>query len=118
MNPSMQECIDNCLNCHRVCLETFAQHCLKMGGAHVAQRHARLMLDCIQICQTCADFMIRGSELHYLTCGVCAEICQRCADDCGRFDDAEMRRCADTCSQCAQTCRAMSGQSVREPITI
>jgi len=53
MNPSMQECIDNCLNCHRVCLSIRAA-CLKMGGTHVAQRHARLMLDCIQICQTCA----------------------------------------------------------------
>ncbi|MCW3097465.1 MAG: uncharacterized protein JWL77_3083 [Chthonomonadaceae bacterium] len=114
MNPTMQECIDECVNCHRVCLETFTQHCLKMGGAHVEQHHARLMLDCIQICQTSADFMIRGSELHKLTCSVCAEICRRCAEDCARFSDAEMLRCAETCSRCAQTCSAMAGQQTRE----
>lgn len=108
MNPSMQECIDNCMNCHRICLETFTQHCLKMGGEHVEQHHALLMLDCIQICQTSADFMIRGSDLHMLTCGICADICQLCADDCAGFDSPEMKRCADACAQCAQTCKAMA----------
>jgi len=114
MNPSMQECIDTCVNCHRVCLETFTQHCLKMGGAHVEQQHARLMLDCIQICQTCADFMLRGSELHQITCNACAEICQLCAEDCARFEGDEMRRCAETCSHCAQVCHEMAGTSARE----
>lgn len=114
MNPAMQQCIDNCLNCHRICLETLSQHCFRMGGEHVEQQHARLMLDCAQICQTSADFMIRGSDLHPLTCGVCAEICRRCADDCARFSGEEMRRCADACSRCAQSCRTMAEQHTRE----
>ena len=114
MNPQMQQCIDECQNCHRVCLETLTQHCLAMGGEHAAQHHARLMLDCAQICQTSADFMIRNSDLHTLTCGVCAEICQHCADDCSRFSEDHMRFCAETCTRCAQTCREMIGQSQRQ----
>lgn len=115
MNSHLQACIEECLNCHRVCLETLSQHCFPMGGEHVEPHHARLMLDCSQICQTSADFMIRGSDLHALTCGVCAEICQRCADDCARFSDETMRRCAETCARCARSCREMSEHAARNP---
>jgi hypothetical protein len=80
-SPEMRECIENCTNCHAICIATI-QHCLGKGGRHANQDHIRLMADCAQICRTSADFMIRGSERHVLTCGVCAEICQRCAEDC------------------------------------
>jgi hypothetical protein len=68
------------------------------------------MADCAQICRTSADFMIRGSDLHPLTCGVCAEVCQRCADDCEQMPgaDATMKRCAQVCRDCAESCRQMS----------
>lgn len=118
MNPSMQECIDTCLHCHRVCLEALTQHCLRMGGEHVEQQHVKLMLDCIQICQTSADFMIRGSERHQLTCGICAEICRQCAASCSRLEGDAMRYCATTCTQCSDTCRAMSAQPMRDMATV
>ena len=109
MNSSeMRQCIENCTACHAVCNSTI-QHCLGKGGRHASSDHIRLMADCAQICRTSADFMIRGSDLHTLTCGVCAEVCQRCADDCEQMaDDAEMRRCVDTCRKCAESCRQMS----------
>jgi hypothetical protein len=108
-SPEMERCIDQCQECHEVCLQTIP-HCLEKGGRHAEAAHIRLLLDCVDICQTSANFMIRGSELHTLTCGACAEICERCADDCARFGgDAEMQRCADVCRRCAESCLKMAG---------
>jgi hypothetical protein len=108
MSAAMQQCIDECLSCHRVCVET-TQHCLQMGGRHAEASHIRLMLDCAEICQTSANFMLRGSDLHAHTCGVCAEVCQRCAEDCERFgDDQMMMQCAQACRRCAESCRQMA----------
>ena len=108
----MEECIANCTECHRVCLET-VRHCLQKGGEHAAPAHITLLLDCAQICQTSADFMIRRSELHTLTCGACAEICARCADECERMaeGDEAMARCAEVCRRCAESCRRMAGSA-------
>jgi hypothetical protein len=112
MNQSTQElerCIDNCQECHEVCLRTVS-HCLEKGGRHAEASHVRLLLDCAQICETSADFMIRGSDLHAATCRACAEVCERCADDCERMaDDEMMRRCAEVCRRCAQSCAQMAG---------
>lgn len=104
----MQECIDNCSQCHAICVET-ATHCLEKGGKHADPRHIRMLMDCAQICATSADFMLRGSDLHSLTCGVCAEACSRCADECERMgEDDMMRRCAEACRRCVDSCRQMS----------
>jgi hypothetical protein len=108
MDPAMLRCIDNCVDCAAICTET-VMHCLEMGGEHAAPGHIRLLLDCAEICQTSANFMLRHSELHGRTCGVCAEVCERCAEDCARFtDDAVMQQCAEMCRTCAQSCREMA----------
>jgi len=108
----MQDCIEACESCHGVCLETI-EHCLHMGGEHAKPAHIRLLLDCAEICQTSANFMLRNSDLHGLTCSACAEICERCAADCERFGDAVMQQCADTCRTCAQSCREMAATAGR-----
>jgi hypothetical protein len=108
MSPEMRACIQECISCHKICLETIT-HCVEMGGEHARPDHIRLMLDCAEICQTSANFMLRMSNFHTRTCGVCAEICERCAEDCARFtDDAMMQQCAQACRSCAQSCREMS----------
>jgi hypothetical protein len=81
-----------------------------MGGEYAQPNHIRLLLDCAEICQTNANFMLRGSDLHGLICATCAEVCDRCAGDCDRFDDAQMKRCAETCRRCAESCREMAAQ--------
>ena len=85
-------------------------HCLQQGGRHAEASHIQLLLDCVDICRTSADFMLRGSDLHTLTCGVCAQVCERCAQDCEQMgDDEMMRRCAEACRRCAESCRRMAG---------
>jgi hypothetical protein len=106
MGSAMEECIKNCLDCHHICLETAMNHCLETGGKHTEPAHFRLMINCAEICQTSANFMLSGSELHHLTCGVCAQICEKCAENCERL--GEMDECVETCRRCAESCRKMA----------
>ena len=111
MSGDMQQCIQECLSCHSTCLST-VPHCLEIGGEHAAAPHIGLLLDCAEICQTSANFMLRGSTLHARTCGVCAEVCDRCAQDCERMGvDAQMKACADACRRCADSCRRMAAMA-------
>ena len=108
MSAEMRQCLDNCLNCYRTCVETL-EHCVTMGGEHADPDHLRLMADCKDICLTSANFLMRQSALHVFTCSACAEVCQRCGDDCARLaaDDPGMKACADACHKCAESCRKM-----------
>ena len=104
---SIATCIRNCWECRATCQSTLFNHCLEMGGAHVEKEHVKLMLDCIQACQTCADFMTRNSLLHPKMCAVYAEVCEACAISCEAIDSPEMQACAAACRKCAITCREM-----------
>lgn len=106
----MQECIALCAHCHKVCTDT-ATHCVEQGGRHAAQAHITPLLDCAQICQTSADFMLRHSPDRKGMCAVCAEICVRCAEDCETFSDKMMQDCAKACRACADSCERMAGQA-------
>jgi hypothetical protein len=83
-----------------------ATHCLETGEKHVEPVHFRTMLDCAEICQTSANFMLRNSALHAHTCRACAEICTACADSCEAV--GEMDECVETCRRCAESCRKMA----------
>ncbi len=107
-NQAMQQCIQECLDCHSICLQT-VQHCLELGGKNAESHHITMLLDCAEICQTSANFMLRSSNFHTRTCALCAEICEQCAADCERFgDDAQMKACAENCRRCAESCRRMA----------
>jgi hypothetical protein len=104
----LEQCINNCLDCHETCRETVT-HCLTMGGRHAQPDHIWLMLNCAEMCLTSAHFMMSNSPLHSATCRACADVCIRCAEDCERFgDDREMQACAEACRQCAESCRRMA----------
>lgn len=108
MAAVMKQCIQNCTNCHNICVETIA-YCLGMGGKHVEANHLKKLLDCADTCRTSADFMLRNSTLYTLVCGLCAEACGRCAESCAQFgDDAKMKACAEECRRCADSCRQMA----------
>ena len=113
MTDAMQRCIDNCSACHDTCVQTVT-YCLTKGGAHAEAQHIGLLLDCVEMCQTCPDFMLRGSPFHMAICGICADICEDCAESCAKFSgDSMMERCAEICRQCAASCREMSGMKTR-----
>ena len=104
----MQDCINLCWTCRAECQNVFFNYCLPRGGEHAEEDHAKLMADCIQICQTAADFMTRQSALHASICAACADVCEDCAESCEEIGGKEMKHCAETCRSCAEACRAMS----------
>lgn len=105
---TLRDCIDECRSCHDTCAQSLT-YCLKEGGQHAEAGHIRLLLDCVEICQTSANFMLRGSPLHVHTCAACAEVCQACAEDCEQMGkDEQMRACAESCRRCAESCRRMA----------
>lgn len=110
-NKEIEECISNCQECHSICLQTIS-HCLEKGGEHAEQGHISLLLDCAEICQTSANFMLRQSEFHGETCRTCARLCEECARSCEEFgDDEVMQRCAEICRECADSCHRMETQA-------
>ena len=113
-DPELQACIDECLICERICLETMS-HCLELGGGHAEAAHIRALLDCAEICATSAGFMLRGSPLHGAVCAVCAEACERCAESCESLPevDQQMEACAETCRRCTESCRRMAAHAAR-----
>ena len=108
ISDHLATCIAACSDCHDVCAAT-VQHCLTMGGEHASAEHIRTLLDCAQACETSRDFMLRASDLHPKTCGVCADACERCAESCEALGGEEMKRCAEICRRCAESCREMAG---------
>ena len=102
----MQTAIKHCLDCHSMCLRTAMTLCLDKGGRHVEAAHFRLMINCAELCQTSANFMLSGSPLHGSVCGVCAEVCEACARSCEQLGD--MKECADECRRCAKSCKTMA----------
>ena len=113
MNPqhysdAMDECIQNCLECHRKCLETL-NYSLREGLDHTD--HAQLLKNCAAICEVSAQFMISHSDLHPIICGACAEVCSACASSCEDFEEDDfMQDCAEVCRRCEVICREMSGE--------
>lgn len=103
----MQECIDICVECQEICQETLYTHCLEMGGKHVEPEHVKIMADCIEACQTSANFMKRDSQMHTYYCAACAKVCEECAESCEEIGGSEMEACAEVCYLCAESCRQM-----------
>ncbi|KAA8696207.1 four-helix bundle copper-binding protein [Pseudomonas proteolytica] len=83
-------------------------HCLEAGGKHLEAEHFRLMINCAEICQTSANFLLNGSTFHHHVCGVCAEICDACVKSCEQVGG--MEDCVRACRECAEICRKMAGE--------
>ena len=108
--PAFQQekasCLEACMQCHRICLQTALNHCLEAGGKHVEPDHYRLMVSCAEICQTSANFQLGSSPFSAQVCGVCAQVCLACAESCKKIGG--MDECVAACEQCAQTCSKMA----------
>ncbi|HEU4563142.1 MAG TPA: four-helix bundle copper-binding protein [Gemmatimonadaceae bacterium] len=113
-HDAMQECIEECLNCHAACTMT-VQHCLAQGGELADVNVVGALLDCAEMCQVSANYMLRGSPYHALTCATCAEMCRVCEETCRAFGgDEQMAHCADVCASCADACARMAEMGSEE----
>lgn len=101
----MQEAIQACLDCNRVCMDTVFLH-LNRGGANLDADQFRMLLNCAEMCRTSASFMQRGSPLHGRVCSVCAEVCEACVDSCAQAEG--LGECIEMCRTCAKSCRSMA----------
>ena len=107
-HDAIQHCIEECLNCHAACTMT-AQYVLGEGGEMADPGVVGVLLDCAEICQTSANFLLRGSPYHGSTCAACAEVCRACEEACRAFgDDEQLAHCADMCASCAESCEEMA----------
>jgi formate hydrogenlyase subunit 6/NADH:ubiquinone oxidoreductase subunit I len=52
---TMEQCIESCTNCHRICLETAARHFAGESSPRLEEPHVRLLLDGSEICRRCAE---------------------------------------------------------------
>lgn len=107
-SQSMQQCIDDCMRCYQVCIQTAMNQCLEMGGSHVEPDHFRLMTSCAEICRTAAHFMLSRTQSHAYVCASCAEICGACAQSCEQI--GQMDECVQACRRCEQSCRQMADE--------
>lgn len=107
-SPEVERCIQQCTATHQAAL-TVSGHALRHGGAENTNHVIRVLSDCVEMCQTAANFMLRGSPNHSRTCALTAEICREVARECGKFDDEPMRRMVEIATGCAETCEAMAG---------
>ena len=110
MNQKMHDCIQLCWQCRDTCQDTLFNHNLEHGGTHIDADNIRIMTDCMEICQTAADFMRRNSSLHFVICRACADVCAACADSCEGMGKVhtEIQHCGEICRRCAESCREMS----------
>ncbi|WP_415064317.1 four-helix bundle copper-binding protein [Bdellovibrio sp.] len=116
-DSDITKAINNCLNCARSCTETF-HYCLEQKGTAFSGKHLSLLQICVESCQLSARLLIAGSEFHHQACELSFEICEACATECERYEEDEVfKRCAATCRRCAEYCRAMSGMTVKLPLT-
>ena len=108
MPREIQQCIENCSECHQLCLAT-VYHCMELGGNSALPGQITLLLDCAESCQTNANFLLRNSELQGLTAALCADSCTRCAQACERLanGDRQLLDCAKICRCAATTCDRM-----------
>ena len=93
----MRDCINDCLNCHNVCMDR-AMGTLAAGKPE----HVKVLLDCAEICLATAHSMMRSSQLHGYFCNACQAVCTHCAGICDTMGD---RDCANACRTCATSCQ-------------
>jgi hypothetical protein len=105
LDPLMQECLRNCTECHQVCLQTAVDPDVV---GKISADDLKLLVNCAEICRTCADFMATISAFHRPLCGLCAQVCEACAKMCRGYHIAAMDECAQVCDRCADSCRRMS----------
>lgn len=117
--PAMQECVNRCLECHTVLLQTVA-HCLAKGGVHADLEHVRTLSATAELCQVAANMMLMASPFHFKTCEVAGEAALFCAEQNETLlaqtgeSDATLEACTTACRKCAESCQKMALTAVND----
>lgn len=107
MSAQVDDCLEACLECHRICLETVSH--LSTGDDQVAAEDIRLLFNTADVCRTNASLLRGGADRHRGASVACAELCEQSARYCdGRGDDPRLRACAVACRRCAAACRGLA----------
>jgi hypothetical protein len=91
LSSQMEDCIQDCLNSHAVCLDT-AMSLLQKGNHYVDP--VRVLLDCSEVCATNAHFLMRNSPVYGSVLESCAQVCTHCAEMCDEISETD---CANAC---------------------
>ncbi|WP_374029344.1 four-helix bundle copper-binding protein [Bdellovibrio bacteriovorus] len=109
------KCINSCLSCARICIETL-HYCLDQKGTAYSGKLLALLQFCSDACNLSAKLMIAESEFHHQACELSFQLCDTCAVECARYEgDDVIEMCAEACRDCAEACRGMAGMTVRMP---
>lgn len=101
-NPTVERCIEQCLQCSRWCAQCRAEF---LNEDPMMMRDCiRLCNECLELCLTCVALLTGDSEFAHRVCKICSELCTACAAECGKHEGETMRECAQACRQCAATC--------------
>jgi hypothetical protein len=116
LTREMEEGIQDCLQCHRICLRTFSHlRTLELDAELAEPEQLNLLLDCADLCRVSADFMLRISELHVQVAELCCKACRRCQQLCElpSGEDPIVLEYAATCARCANSCKRVVATSTR-----
>jgi hypothetical protein len=98
MSKEVQQCIEACKESQRCCVA------LERSGG-VDSKTIQTAKDCAEICQTCSNFVMRGSYYATAIRKLCAEVCKACAGACDKASQGSIaKECATACRQCAEAC--------------
>ncbi len=103
----LDTCIQDCLDCLHES-EHCATACLDSDMVQMMAQGIKLCRDCADICDICARFMARHSDLHAQLCAICAEACDRCATEYEKHDHDYCKKFAKACRRCAESCRQVA----------
>jgi hypothetical protein len=101
-DPYAEICVRALRACHDICLRAATVDRLMISGLPVPANHIRSMLDCAEICQVAANFLVRDSDNYVRICYEAAVICRELASMSEKFDN-NMNVVA-ACNACASAC--------------
>jgi hypothetical protein len=99
-----QSSFDTAMHCVVEC-----EHCAKACMGHPDMvKCAQMCLDCAEVCQTLATYMVRGSYFIFHLARACADICEACAQECEKYNLEHCQKCAKVCRQAAEEYRKIA----------
>ena len=79
---NLDACISICQACHSNCLTAALSMSSQKGGAYLRPAHLRSLMNCNELRQTSAHYLITESPIHHHLSKICSELHDAYAIDC------------------------------------